>query len=140
LVHVWVALCALPGSAAEGWDDLMPKRRDADLTRMIGARIRTLRIERGFTQEELAERVGLQPGSLSRVETGAMGPSFVTLGELSRIFGVPMSLILEGVTTQPDLGLSEEELKLVHFFREVPSEYRSHLTELVKVAARLPTR
>jgi transcriptional regulator with XRE-family HTH domain len=118
----------------------MAKRSDADLTRMIGNRIKELRLERGLTQEALAERLGLQPGTLSRMENGVVGASLATVGELSRVLGVPLSAILDGIGAPNQPGLSPEELTLVHFFREVPAEYRAQLTELVKVAARLPGR
>ena len=115
----------------------MAKRRDAELTREVGARIRALRQEQGVTQEALAERLKLQPGTLSRVENGVVGASLATLSEISRALGVPMSALVDAAPPGSASELSAEELALLRFFRDVPAECRPPLTELVRAAAGL---
>lgn len=39
-------------------------------TSIIAANIRRIRVDRGLTQDEVADRAGLQPASYSRVERG----------------------------------------------------------------------
>lgn len=46
--------------------------------------LRRLRIERGLTLQELATRSGLAKGSLSRLETGHVGPTLPTARMLAR--------------------------------------------------------
>jgi transcriptional regulator with XRE-family HTH domain len=45
--------------------------------------LRQLRIEKGLTQDQLAEMTGLSKGFLSQLETGARQPSTESLGLLS---------------------------------------------------------
>lgn len=45
----------------------------------IGERIRAARKERGLTQDELAERIGMNGRHLSRIETGKLGAPKRTL-------------------------------------------------------------
>ena len=42
----------------------------------IGQRIKTKRIEKGFTQEQLSEMVGVGPSHMSHIESGSTVPSF----------------------------------------------------------------
>lgn len=42
----------------------------------IGQRIKEKRIEKGFTQEQLSEMVGIGPSHMSHIESGSTVPSF----------------------------------------------------------------
>ena len=48
----------------------MPRKRDEDLLREVGRRVAQIRRVRGWTQEALAGAVGIEPVTLSRLETG----------------------------------------------------------------------
>src|SRR5215218_518430 len=55
----------------------MPARRpqsQVERARAFGERIRTLRREQRVTQRDLAERIPMSAGHLSRIETGDYGP------------------------------------------------------------------
>lgn len=41
-----------------------------DIKKEIGSRIKAIRKAKGYTQEQLAELVGIEPPSLSYIETG----------------------------------------------------------------------
>ncbi len=59
-----------------------------NIYQIIGQRIKELRITANLTQEELAEQIGLQPRSISRLETGKTFLSGKVLIKLSSIFKV----------------------------------------------------
>ena len=48
----------------------------------IGEKIKELRIERGLTQEELADRAELSKGFISQVERDLTSPSIATLEDI----------------------------------------------------------
>jgi transcriptional regulator with XRE-family HTH domain len=50
---------------------------------MIGAKIKELRTNKGLTQEELSEKVGVNPKYLSSIERGKGNPTLNTLIKLS---------------------------------------------------------
>ena len=50
--------------------------------------MRRLRKQRGLTQAKLAVQAGLDPSSLSQIETGARQPNTRTLEKLARVLGV----------------------------------------------------
>lgn len=61
----------------------------------IGENISRLRKTAGLTQEALAERMGVAQCTIGSWEYGRKMPRVERIYELSRIFGVPMSEILE---------------------------------------------
>lgn len=60
------------------------------LRRELGAYIRRLRKERGWTLQTLAERVGITSSALSQIERGQIEPSLSTLWQLSEVLGVTL--------------------------------------------------
>ena len=71
----------------------------------IGTRIKAFRSNRGLTLEQLAERVGLTKGYLSKVEKSKKSPPVSTLGVISRALGVTISALLGEETTSVPLCL-----------------------------------
>lgn len=61
-----------------------------------GALIRTLREERGLTQRQLADAVGVTDKAVSKWERGGGCPDIELLGALSSCLGVPVETVLEG--------------------------------------------
>lgn len=66
-----------------------------------GKRLKTLRKQAEKTQEQVAEAVGLEPGTISRIERGVKGMSIDSLLMFSEIYGVSTDYILK-VTMQTD--------------------------------------
>ena len=60
----------------------------------IGENIRSLRKEKGITQERLAELLGVTPQAVSRWESGAGYPDMEQLPGLASLFGVSMDTLL----------------------------------------------
>ena len=65
-----------------------------DMTK-IGRNIAGLRKQNGFTQETLAQRLGITPQAVSKWETGAGLPEASLLIELAELFGVPIDDIMQ---------------------------------------------
>ena len=75
-----------------------------DMRKLIGRNVRRIRLERGLTQEQFAERSGFTQQYLSGLERGERNPTIVTLYELALAFETDhVSLVL------PDSEAVEEE-------------------------------
>lgn len=59
-----------------------------DMRKLVGDNCARLRRERGWTQEELAERSGLTQQYLSDLERGKRNPTIVTIYEISQALEV----------------------------------------------------
>jgi transcriptional regulator with XRE-family HTH domain len=66
-----------------------------DMRRLVGSNVRRLRIERGMTQEQLAEASGIDQRYISGLENGRRNPTVVTLYELARHLGVEPAELLK---------------------------------------------
>lgn len=69
---------------------------DADRIKRLGAKIRTLRKERGLTLKSLAQLSGLSHPFLSQVERGLARPSMNSLHQISEALGTNASWLLAG--------------------------------------------
>ena len=57
----------------------------------IGSKIKELRVAKGLTQEELADRAELSKGFISQLERDLTSPSIVTLVDILQCLGVSVS-------------------------------------------------
>ncbi len=61
---------------------------------LLGKRIKALRKEKGLTQQQLGDMINVTKVSICCYEKGTRNPSFQTLGDLSRVFGVDLNYFL----------------------------------------------
>jgi len=59
-----------------------------DIRVLVGRNVRRARIEKGMTQEELAERAGTSQFYVSSLEAGRRNPTVVTVAALATALGV----------------------------------------------------
>ena len=59
----------------------------------IGARIAKLRKLKGWSQEELSERAGLQRTHISRIEAGKYAVTFEVVESIAEAFGMTVDII-----------------------------------------------
>jgi transcriptional regulator with XRE-family HTH domain len=74
---------ALP---AEGRDSVAGDASPTVRRRQLGAQLRALRTERGWTVEQLAEELLCSPSKVSRMETGQRGASARDIRDLARLY------------------------------------------------------
>lgn len=66
-----------------------------DMRRLVGRNFKRLRLEGGFTQEQIAERSGFSQQYISGLEAGRRNPTVVTIYELAQALRVPHMALLE---------------------------------------------
>ena len=69
----------------------------------VGPIIERLRLEAGFTQAELARRVGTTQAAISKIETGRTVPGLELLDRIAAALGRPITLTLGEVADRPPL-------------------------------------
>ena len=57
----------------------------------FGANLRQLRLAKGFTQEQLANELGIEISQISRIDRGVVNTSFSTLYSISKVLNVDIS-------------------------------------------------
>ena len=63
----------------------------------IGQRVRILRTQAGLTQQELADRAGLQRTHIVRIEDGAFGSQVETIQQVAEAIGMTVDIIDPGL-------------------------------------------
>jgi transcriptional regulator with XRE-family HTH domain len=58
-----------------------------DMRRLVGRNVARIRLNRGLTQEQLAERSGFSQQYISGLEQGRRNPTIVTIFELAQALG-----------------------------------------------------
>lgn len=76
----------------------------------IGNFIATLRKEKKLTQEQLAEKLGVNNRTVSRWENGKSMPDMSLFKPLCKIFGITINELLEGEISQKNLDKTENNL------------------------------
>lgn len=77
----------------------------------LGAQIRKLRDVSSFSQETLAEKIGISRVSLSQIENGTRTVSAEELAKISEIFHIPMEVLLDP-TKEVNVEIMESRKKL----------------------------
>ena len=77
----------------------------------IGQNIKKCRNIAGFTQEKLAEQLGLSPDHLSKIERGLSGISLETLERVCMTLGTTPDILFYGQKDLTALDLVGEKLK-----------------------------
>ncbi|MGE5483627.1 MAG: helix-turn-helix domain-containing protein [Ignavibacteriales bacterium] len=83
-----------------------------DKRRRLGERLRNIRQSKRMTQEELAEKVGLHPTHIAKMEAGDRSPSLATVERLATALGVQPSFVVgamdeDSPSTTPHSPVSE---------------------------------
>ncbi len=91
-----------------------------------------LREEKGLTQEEAAERLEVSRQAVSRWELGTATPTIEKLKSLSRLYGVPLSTLLDD---EEELPLQEKNGKANEAGKQVEKQPASAAAGIMSAAA-----
>jgi transcriptional regulator with XRE-family HTH domain len=91
---------------------------------LIGARIKELRRTKKLSQEQLSERIGVDPKHLSRIELGKSFSSLETLEGIAKVLQVELKDLFDFSHLENEMdkkqiedlleGLSQDKLRLVY--------------------------
>ena len=82
-----------------------------DVKKLLGQKIKELRKTRHFTQEKLAEMIGIEPPNLSYIETGRFYPSPDTLRRIAQALDVKIYELYKFDYLRPVSELKKELYK-----------------------------
>ncbi|MDI6881047.1 MAG: helix-turn-helix transcriptional regulator [Desulfitobacteriaceae bacterium] len=100
-----------------------------NIRKLVGYNIRNCRRAKGFTQERLAEMLGVSGAYIGYIERGSKGPSLELLAKIAASLTVePAALLTSYNAKERELDqltavLSGKEVQQVRFIREVAQAY-----------------
>ncbi|OGB21635.1 MAG: hypothetical protein A3I66_22735 [Burkholderiales bacterium RIFCSPLOWO2_02_FULL_57_36] len=113
------------------------KRTNPELAVEIGKVIRKQRKAAGITQAMLAEAIGLESETVSRIENGIRLPSIEKLVEIADLFHVPVAVFFETVATskkQQETQLLAEKITVA--LEKLPESGKSFVLDVAQNYAR----
>lgn len=107
---------------------------------IFAARLKKVRAAQGYSQPELAKRVGVSDRNISNYETGYSFPSIKVLYRISQVLKVSIDYLL-GLTNHVGLktneAVSNPEKKLLETLSHEPDLYQMMLKDPEKMASRI---
>lgn len=99
----------------------------------IANNIKRLRSERDWTQEQLAEKVGVTRPTITQWESGWSQPRMGKVEKLAEVFGVPKSEIIESRYEYAAVSLyNDEERELLELYRSASDGMRNAVLESLR--------
>jgi transcriptional regulator with XRE-family HTH domain len=99
----------------------------------FAARIKKLRVNKGYSQKDIAEIIGVNYINYGRYERGLSRPSADTLTKLADAFGISVGYLLEG--EQTDAAVADfKDKELLAMFKEVEKfspKNKEHIKALI---------
>ena len=71
------------------------------IAKQIGERLRAYRNQKGWSQEELAERAGFHPTYIGQLERGEKNATIESISRVSVALGIPLSVLFENLSVRP---------------------------------------
>jgi transcriptional regulator with XRE-family HTH domain len=103
----------------------------------IGERIRIARQDRGWTQEQLADAVGVSRSAVAQWETGRAGQLTGNLSRIAEVLSVGIEYLTQGREKRGSAQASSgDELTLLRLFRECAPQDRQLLVQTARRLAR----
>jgi|SRR5215472_5819582 transcriptional regulator with XRE-family HTH domain len=105
--------------------------------RDIGVRIRDAREDQGWTQDQLAEAVGVSRSAVAQWETGRAGQVTGNLTRVAAALGVGVEFLMYGTDARAaGKAYSGDELAMLRLYRECVPEDRQLLLRAARRLAR----
>ena len=87
-------------------------KKEIDIVR--GKIVKKYRLKMGLTQDELAQKLGLNPKYISRVENGISGLGDETLIKYINFLGIPPNILYQGLITNETIKKQLEISKQIN--------------------------
>lgn len=100
----------------------------------IGTFLRELRLEHDWTQQQLADRIGVSNRSVSRWETGSTMPDLSLLVMLSELYGISVDEILDGERKGDDMIDNTTMGKVADYNAQINERKDRRMTVLFSIA------
>jgi transcriptional regulator with XRE-family HTH domain len=102
----------------------------------IGGRLRSLRIEQGLDQIELAKRAKISTGTVQTIEWGIRKNKDENIDAVARVLGTTLAALEQKPHINPTdpllKGLNREDLEIARAYHEASTAVRDHARRLLR--------
>ena len=104
----------------------IPRHAETHTMNTVGERIKARRLERGWTQEQLAEKAGISKGFLSDLETGTRNVSAEYLLKIAQALNVTLDFLMKGDSSKPEKTRGSDTSKTVRHCETEKPDFRTN--------------
>jgi len=105
----------------------------------LGERLKVLRKRKRYSQQYVADRIGVIRQTYSHYETGRITPPLKMLYRIAQLYEVPPALLeellQEGVQISDYAGLSQQERCLLDYYRNMDERDKQEIYTLSRLKA-----
>ena len=102
--------------------------QDLQRLQVIGKSLQKRRIKTGYSQEEVADRLGITPKSYGDYERGDATPDILRLIRIAEIFECQLEELLTGISSKPD----DQAKQIATLLQGVKRIDRLHIIKIVE--------
>lgn len=106
----------------------MNKISKSDIDKIFGKILRDYRVKAGFTQEELAEKIGISLKYISRIENGNNGVKTQTLIKYMNILGISPNTLYGSFLSNPEV---KADIQLYNKISILPDDKKDFISSVV---------
>lgn len=100
--------------------------------------LKRLRKEKGYTQQELANILGVGKSTISMYEVGERVPDYDMLAKIAQVFNVDINILFGASNPQPQetapTPMTEAEAALLELFKRVPADKQNLVLGMIRAA------
>ena len=100
----------------------------SDVDKIFGKILRDYRVKAGFTQEELAEKIGISLKYISRIENGNNGVKTQTLIKYMNDLGLSPNTLYASFLSNPEV---KEDIELYNKISLLPDDKKDFISSVV---------
>lgn len=106
----------------------MNKISKSNIDKIFGKILRDYRVKAGFTQEELAEKIGISLKYISRIENGNNGVKTQTLIKYMNILGISPNTLYGSFLSNPEV---KADIQLYNKISILPDDKKDFISSVV---------
>ncbi|PKN63856.1 MAG: XRE family transcriptional regulator [Deltaproteobacteria bacterium HGW-Deltaproteobacteria-15] len=104
-------------------DSIGEKREGEDVEIHVGERVRRVRESRGLTLQDVCQRTGLDPGTLTGIEQGTLAPPLGVIIRLAKALEMRMGYFISGEEEKPFTIVRRRDRKVVSRYDAKKGKY-----------------
>ena len=109
----------------------MNKISKSDIDKIFGKILRDYRVKAGFTQEELAEKIGISLKYISRIENGNNGVKTQTLIKYMNILGISPNTLYGSFLSNPEVKADIQSYNKISILPDDKKDFISSVVDLL---------
>ena len=109
----------------------MPKRKCSSIDESLGYNLLRLRKNRGYTQQQIADRLNLNRSTYTKYETGVSEPSIEIMRKIAEIFSVDISVLVADKADaefrdkeSEKMDVNSTERSIINLYRKLDDLYK----------------